>query len=157
MQLAERVNLAVKAICGTTCPTMALFRNATAPNIMLIAAGGKARLVYSPQFFAALYGNYGDPGILAILAHEIGHALDDTLGAGWVKNSWPPELRADSWAACTLAKARLSPADLGTALKGLAKYPAPMHPAWNQRLPVLRTGYTQCGGDGSQFDKSAPH
>ncbi|PWU10310.1 MAG: hypothetical protein C5B51_04520 [Terriglobia bacterium] len=154
LELAARVNAAVRTICSDHCPTMALFRNATAPNAMLIAGAAQAKLVYAPQFFAAVYGGFGDNGILAIIAHLIGHALDDTLGAAWVKSSWSPELRADGWAGCVLARIDLRPAGLDPSLAALSKYPAAAHPAWNLRLPVLRTGYTQCGGDGSKFGKA---
>jgi hypothetical protein len=151
LELASRVNAAVNTICGSQCPTMALFRNATAPNAMLMADAGQAKLVYAPQFFAAAYNDFGDAGIAAIIAHEVGHALDATMGAAWIKKNWTPELRADAWAGCVLAKLATSPADLQTSLAALAKYPAPSHPAWNLRVPALRTGYTQCGG-AANFD-----
>ena len=158
LQLAGRVNAALKSICADQCPTMALFRNATAPNVMLIADAGQAKLVYSPQFFAAAYDSFGDDGIVAIMAHEIGHALDATLGAAWIRNSWTPELRADSWAGCVLARIEQGkidpgPSGLEPGLAALAKYPSPAHPGWAMRLPVIRAGYTQCGGEGAKFDK----
>jgi hypothetical protein len=153
MQLAKRVNAAAKTICTEHCPTMALYRNSTAPNLMLIADSGQAKLVYSPQFFEAAYSSFGDGGIMAVMAHEIGHALDATLGAAWVKSTWPPELRADAWAGCVLARLAVAPSTLQPALAALSKYPSPSHPSWSARLPVLRTGYTHCGGDGSQFGR----
>ena len=156
MELAGQANAAVKAICGANCPTIALFRNATAANTMLIAAGGQAKLVYAPQFFTAAYESFGDGGILAMIAHVLGHALDDTLGARWINSAWPPEVRADSWAGCLLAKMDLSLEDTQAFLGALAKYPAPAHPAWNQRLPAVRAAYSQCGGDASKFDKQRP-
>jgi hypothetical protein len=147
MELAGRVNEAAKAICSPNCPTLALFRNTTAANAMLIASNGQAKFVYAPQFFTTAYEAYGDGAIIALIAHELGHALDDTLGARWVKKEWAPELRADSWAGCLLAKASLGPSDLEAAFTALAKYTPPSHPEWNQRLPALRAGYTQCGGE----------
>jgi hypothetical protein len=152
MQLASRVNTAVKTICGSNCPGVSVFRNTTAANAMLIAKDGQGKLVYAPQFFASVSDSFGDPGILAIIAHELGHALDDGLGAAWIKSNWTPELRADSWTGCVLAKSNLSPKDLEAALRALAKYPSQAHPAWSIRLPVLRTGYTSCGGSQSKFD-----
>jgi hypothetical protein len=149
LQLAGRVNAALKTICGAQCPTMAVLRNATAPNAMLIADAGQAKLVYSPQFFAAAYDSFGDSGIVAVIAHVVGHALDATMGAAWIRKSWTPELRADAWAGCILA--RLDPG-LQPSLAALAKYPAPAHPSWKLRLPALRAGYTQCGGAVSKFD-----
>ena len=156
LQLANRVNAAVKTICGVQCPTMALFRNATVPNAMLVNDAGQAKLVYSPQFLSAAYASSGDAGIVAIMAHEVGHALDATMGAAWIKKSWTAELRADAWAGCILA--RLDPAPgslqpvLQPSLSALSKYPPPSSPSWSLRLPALRTGYTQCGGSGSKFD-----
>jgi len=153
MELAERVNTAVKTICSPNCPSTALLRNATAANLMLVAEAGQAKLIYAPQFFATAYERYGDGAILGILAHEMGHALDDAMGAAWVKSSWTPELRADSWAGCTLARIELNAGDLEASLAALAKYPPSAQPTWSARLPVLRIGYTQCGGDGAKFDR----
>jgi len=153
VQLAGRLNAALRTICADHCPVMALFRNTTAPNAMLIADSSQAKLVYSPQFFAAAYESFGDSGILAIMAHEIGHALDATRGALWIRKSWTPELRADAWAGCILARMDPGPGGLEPHLTALSKYPSPAHPGWDVRLPALRTGYTQCGGDGSKFDK----
>jgi hypothetical protein len=151
LQLAGRVNAALKSICGNQCPTMALFRNATTPNLMLVNNLGQAKLVYSPQFFQAAYSSFGDEGIVALIAHELGHALDATLGAKFVKESWPPELRADAWTGCILAKLDSRQQDWGSSLAALAKYPSPAHPAWNQRLAPLRAGFSACGGDGSRL------
>jgi hypothetical protein len=152
--LAGRVNTAAKTVCGSNCPGVSLFRNTTAANAMLIAEGSQAKLVYAPQFFASANDAFGDAGILALIAHELGHALDDTLGAAWIKSTWTPELRADSWAGCVLAKINLSSKDIESALGALAKYPSPAHPSWSIRLPVLRTGYTSCGGDGTKFSST---
>lgn len=152
MQLAARVNAAVKTICGVHCPVMAVFRNATAPNVMLMADGDQAKLVYSPQFFGAAYDSFGDDGIVAVIAHEVGHALDATMGASWIKSSWTPELRADAWTGCILARLAPGPASLQPGLSALSKYPSPSHPGWTLRLPALRTGYTECGGAASKFD-----
>ncbi len=153
LQLATRVNTALKAICADHCPQMALFRNTTVPNVVLAADSGQGKLVYSPQFFAAAYESYGDIGIVAIIAHEVGHALDASMGAAWIKNSWSPELRADAWAGCVLARMDPTAGDLERGLTALSKYPAPTHPVWSQRFPVVRTGYTQCGGSALKFDK----
>lgn len=154
LELAGRVNAALKTICAANCPQTALFRNPTAPNAMLVAAAGQAKLVYAPQFFSAAYDALGDGAIVGLIAHELGHALDDTLGAAWVKSDWPPELRADAWAGCTLARVDLSAGDLQASLSALAKYPAPSSPDWKQRVPVLRTGFTQCGGIGAKFESA---
>jgi hypothetical protein len=154
MQLAGQMNAAVKSICVSNCPAVMVLRNTTAANAMLIADGGQAKLVYSPQFFGSVHDSYGDAGIIAIIAHEVGHALDDTMGAKWIQTSWTPELRADSWAGCALARSDLSPSDLQAALAALAKYPAPAHPGWTLRVPAIRAGYTACGGTVSKFDSA---
>src|SRR5262249_8265970 len=101
----------------------------------------------------AAYESFGDNGISAIIAHEVGHALDTTLGAKWVKESWPPEVRADAWAGCVLAKLNPDAAGIKSSLGALPKYPSPSHPGWTQGIPVLRIGYTQCGGDAARFDQ----
>jgi hypothetical protein len=152
MLLANKVNAAVKTLCGSQCPTMAILRNPTAPNVILIADAGQGKLVYSPQFFGAAYDSFGDDGIVAVIAHEVGHAMDATMGAAWIKKSWTPELRADAWAGCLLARLNPAPSSLQPSFAALAKYPSPSHPAWNLRLPALRAGYIQCGGTASKFD-----
>jgi hypothetical protein len=150
MQLVGRVNAAVKTICQSNCPGVMVLRNTTAANAMLIVDRSQAKLVYSPSFFASVHDSLGDPGIIGIIAHEFGHALDDALGAAWIESSWTPELRADAWAGCTLAKSDLSASDRETAFTALAKYPSPGHPGWNLRLPAIRAGYTACGGAASK-------
>jgi len=156
MQLASRVSAAEKTLCGSNCPEIALLRNPTAPNVALILDSGRARLVYSPQFFASVYSAFGDPGIVALLAHEAGHALDDAMGARWINSKWPPEIRADSWAGCLLAKSDLKPIDLHPALRAMVKSPPALQPAaWNVRVPAIRIGYTHCGGNPENFDRAA--
>jgi hypothetical protein len=152
MQFAQRLNAAEKTICGSNCPVVALFRNPTAPNAALLLNARQAKLVYAPQFFAAVYASYGDAGIIAVIAHELGHALDDSMGAAWISSGWTPELRADSWAGCSLAKTGINASDMHAALAALEKYPSPAHPGWSVRLPAIRSGYTHCGGAASNFD-----
>src|SRR5215470_15329321 len=97
MELAGKVNAGLGSICRPNCPTMAMFRNTSAPKIMLIAAsGGQAKIVYNPEFFTTVYAMYGDGGILAIIAHEVGHAIDANGTSRWIKPTWSPELRADA-------------------------------------------------------------
>ncbi len=146
MQLVSGAYAAGKGVCGTNCPEVVLFRNTTASNVMLIADAGRAKIVYNPTFITSVYDHYGDAGVQAVMAHEIGHALDDALGAAWIQKSWTPELRADSWAGCILAKSNLSPADLNSALAALAASPSSAHPAWSVRLPAIRAGFAGCGG-----------
>jgi hypothetical protein len=146
MQLVGATYAAGKNVCGTNCPEVILFRNTTASNVMLVADAGRAKIVYNPAFVTSVYDRYGDAGVQAVMAHEIGHALDDALGAAWIEKSWTPELRADSWAGCILAKSNLAPADVTAALAALAAHPSPAHPAWNVRLPAIRAGYSRCGG-----------
>ncbi|MGP0070555.1 MAG: hypothetical protein ACLPWF_01295 [Bryobacteraceae bacterium] len=156
MQLAGRMNSALAPTCRPQCPQIAIYRNATAANAMLVVTADQAKFVYAPQFFSAVYDRYGDGAIIAIIAHEYGHALDEVHPASWMKSDWSPELRADAWAGCALAKSDLSANDLAEALTAVSKYPPVVHqPTWAQRLPALRLGYVHCGGDGSKFDSAA--
>lgn len=152
MQLIVRTNAAAKTICVSNCPEVVVFRNTAAPALMLIADAGRAKLVYAPQAFSAVHDRHGDAGILALVAHALGHALDDGLGAAWIDKNWTAEVRADAWAGCTLAKSSLGPAETQAALAALAQYPSPAHPKWTVRLPAIRAGYTHCGGVSSKFD-----
>ncbi len=151
LELAGKVNAALVSQCRPNCPTIAMFRNPTAPNLMLIRASGQAKLVYKPAFFTTVYESYGDGGILAIMAHEVGHAIDGAAPAAWMKSNWTPELRADAWAGCALAKMNLSSRTVQAGLNALSKYPSSSSPNWTVRIPVLQLGYMQCGGDPSKF------
>jgi hypothetical protein len=159
MQLAGRMNAALSSNCSPKCPQIAIFRNATAPNAMLVVTADQAKFVYAPQFFTGVYDKYGDGAIIAIIAHEYGHALDEVYPASWMKSGWTRELRADAWAGCALAKSNLSLNDLMEALVAVSKYPpsanAGVSPSWALRLPALRLGYVHCGGDGPKFDNGS--
>jgi hypothetical protein len=145
MELAGKVNVGLGSICRPNCPTMSFFRNASAPNVMLIAgSGGQAKIVYKPEFFTSVYEVYGDGGVLALLAHEVGHAIDANGTAKWIKPTWSPELRADAWAGCALTRVKLTARELRAAYNALEKYPSPSHPAWAARLPVIEAGYMEC-------------
>ena len=147
LELAGKVNQALVSSCRPNCPTIAMFRNTTAPNAILLKSPGQAKFVYKPEFFTAVYESSGDAGILAMIAHEVGHAIDGASPTSWIKREWSPELRADAWAGCALGRMNLSARALQAGLSTLAKYPSPSHPNWETRLPVIQTGYTQCGGD----------
>jgi hypothetical protein len=147
MQLAGPVNGAMAEFCSPKCPRISLFRNATAANAMLIASGDQMKIAYKPEFFTRVYETYGDAGIQAILAHELGHAIDPVSSAAWIKKDWSPAFRAEAWTGCALAKLDLSARSLKNALDALSKNPPESHPDWNTRLQAMRVGYMQCGGD----------
>jgi hypothetical protein len=154
MQLAGRMNAALSFTCSPKCPQIGIFRNATAPNAMLVVTADQAKFVYAPQFFTEVYDKYGDGAIIAIIAHEYGHALDEVYPASWMKSGWTPELRADAWAGCALARSDLSANDLAEAFTAVSKYPPSGHLSWTLRLPALRLGYVHCGGPASKFDSA---
>ncbi len=81
MELAGTVNAALVSMCRPNCPALAMFRNSTAANVMLVTDAGRTKILYKPEFFTSVYESYGDGGILAILAHEVGHAID-AVGVG---------------------------------------------------------------------------
>jgi hypothetical protein len=155
MELARRVSAALISKCSPDCPALVIFRNPTAPNSILLADSDKVKMAYSPQFFTSVHERYGDGAIIAIIAHMLGHGMDAAAPARWMKNIPAPELRADAWAGCVLAEAGLSTSGLAAAFAALSRYPSPSHPGWSQRLPALRLGYTQCGGDVAKFPKGA--
>jgi hypothetical protein len=155
LELAGKVNAALATWCRPNCPTISMFRNPTASDLMLIRGDGRVKLVYKPAFFTSVYDRYGDGGILAIMAHEVGHAIDGATPVAWMKTNWTPELRADAWAGCALARMNLSSRTLQAGLNALSKYPSPSHPDWTIRIPVLQAGYTQCGGDISKLTVGA--
>lgn len=155
MELAKRMNAALAPICTPQCPEMAIYRNPTAANAMLVVTTDQAKVVYSPQFFSTVYDNYGDGAIIAMIAHEFGHALAEVHPVKWMKSDWNAELRADAWAGCALAKSDLRVNDLADALTAVAKYPPANGSSWPLRLAALQTGYLQCGGNNATFDNAA--
>ena len=160
MEMARRLNAALSRLCARRmCPQIAIFRNTTAANAMLVVTSDQAKFVYAPQFFQTVYDNYGDGAIIAIIAHEFGHALDEiyparfkNVGAAGVTRRCLGRMRPG---AVDVTSSPLSSNDLAETLTALSKYPSPAHPNWALRLPALRIGYTQCGGDGSKFDSGA--
>src|SRR5262249_29891870 len=123
LELAARTTKAAGTICGSNCPQVVLFRNSTAANLMLLFDAGRAKVVYAPQVFTVVYDKHGDAGIMALLAHEVGHALDDAIGASWIEKSWNAEMRADAWAGCVMARSGLSQAEVLEGLAALDEFP----------------------------------
>lgn len=154
MQIVRRVDAAYKPICSPKCPEIAMLRNPTAANIMLIVTKDDAKLVYSPQFFAGVYGKYGEGAIVALIAHVYGHAIDEVTQSAWLPANWNPELRADAWAGCVLAKSSLPPSGITSALAAMAMSPPPSQPAWTIRVPAVRLGFIHCGGAAAAFDSA---
>jgi hypothetical protein len=142
-QLARPVNASLAPMCRPNCPTIELFRHPTAATSMVIVTREISKIVYQPEFFTNVYDAHGDVGIQVILAHDLGHAMKP---ATWFKREWGPELQADAWAGCSMAKLNLNARSKKAALEVLAKYPPVSAPDWNTRLQVIQTGYTQCGG-----------
>lgn len=152
MELANHMSDVITPLCTPRCPQIPVLRNPTAANIMLIVTQNDAKVVYNPQFFQTVYDTFGEGAIIAVLAHEFGHALDEVFPGKFGKGG-TPELRADAWAGCALARADLKPVALGQALSALSKYPSPAHPEWPVRLAALKLGFTQCAGDASKLGK----
>jgi hypothetical protein len=150
MEMATSLSTAMSSLCAPKCPEIPLFRNPTAANVMLVFGTGGAKVVYAPAFFQSLYDNYGEGALIGVIAHEYGHALDEIypqkFGSGGT-----PELRADAWAGCALAKNNPTPARLASALTGISKYPTPGNPPWEIRLSAFKLGYTKCAGDSSRI------
>jgi len=155
MQIVRRVDAAFASICLPKCPEVAMLRNPTAANVMLIATKDDAKLVYSPQFFAGVYAKYGEAGIVALIAHVYGHAIDEATQPTWIPANWNPELRADAWAGCVLAKTSLPASGIRSALGAMAMSPPPSQPAWSPRVPAVRLGFTHCGGATATFDAAS--
>jgi hypothetical protein len=155
MQIVRRVNAAYKPICSPKCPEIAMLRNPTAANLMLIVTKDEAKIVYSPQFFAGVYGKNGDAALIALIAHVYGHAIDEATPSTWLPTNWNPELRADAWAGCVLAKTSLPPSGVASALGALAMSPPPSQPGWGPRATALRLGFLHCGGEAAKFDSAS--
>ena len=114
MELARRVSAALIEACSPNCASLILYRNSSISGATMFANSGRPKMVYSPQFFTAVYEKYGDGGIIAIIAHMLGHAIDGAGPAKWMNSSWMPELRADAWTGCALANADLTHSGRGS-------------------------------------------
>jgi hypothetical protein len=146
LRIAHKV---ADALCGGTCGA-ALIRNPTAGNVLtFVLPNGAAKVVYNPQFLKSIETTIGIDGIFGIFAHEIGHVVDGRLNVAWMPNSWAPELRADAWAGCALARTALSEDQRTAALHAILRYPSPTHPARDLRIQALDLGYQSCGGTGN--------
>ena len=155
MQIVRRMDKAYESICLPKCPQIAMFRNPTAANLMLIATKDDAKLVSSPQFFSGVYGKFGESGLFALIAHAYGHAIDETTQSTWIPTSWNPELRADAWTGCALAKGSLPSSGIASAVGAMAASPPPSQTNWSPRVAALRLGFTHCGGVSTTFDAAS--
>src|SRR5262245_48776593 len=135
-------------LCPKGCGKVLLFANATTPNAATVTDGaGLSKIAYKPSFVSSLQTNFGPIATLGVFAHGLGHHLEATgTKAGWMKESWDVELRADAWAGCAMAKAELTPSRLQAVLLAMSTYPSAQHPDWSTRRPVITEGYTKCGG-----------
>src|SRR5438552_14250106 len=90
MELAGKVNAALVSMWRPNCPALAMFRNSTAANVLLVTDAGRTKCLYKPECFRSVYESYGDGGILALLAQEVGHAIDAVPPPHWMKSGCPP-------------------------------------------------------------------
>jgi len=135
-------------VCPKDCGQIGVFRNASAPNALTMSVGDHmTKIVYNAAFLEGAVKAYGLGATLGILAHEVGHHVDTIVPPPpWMNVDWNPELRADAWAGCELARAGNKPADVKAALQAIAMSPAPSHPAWGARAEALQKGFSGCGG-----------
>ncbi len=145
LRIASKVG---EALCNGACG-VALRRNPTIGSVQtFIAQNGSAKVVYNPRFLKFLDTTMGDGAIFGILACEVGRVIDPRMNVAWMPRSWVPELRADAWAGCAIARAALPKDKTIAAVRALLEYPSPSHSAANQRVPALELGYRSCGGSG---------
>ena len=154
-EIMQRIGAGFTAVCAPKCPTVAIFSNPTARNALVFASPSSMKIVYSPTFFTAVTGQYGDDGLIGVVAHQYGHVIDSVAMGSWMNVAWTTELRADAWAGCALAKIKLKSRSLEQALIAMRRYPAEAKTAWASRVPPLRAGYSQCGGATRDFDSGA--
>ena len=135
-------------LCPKGCGKLFLFANATSPYTVTVTDGhGASKIVYSPAFLAQVRKSYGPLGVFGVLGHQLAHHLDATGSRPlWMKETWDPELRADAWAGCAMAKAGLKPSGLQASLLVMSEYPSAHHPGWGERRAVIVEGFKQCGG-----------
>lgn len=129
------------------CGQSLLVMNSTATNALAIATGpGQSKIAYDPTFMTGVEQQFGGGATFGILAHEFGHHIDFHTTPPWMNTSWSRELKADAWAGCALAKTGVPTGAIENALRAIAQYPSPSHPAWPQRHHAVRTGFVSCGG-----------
>ena len=135
-------------VCPKDCGQLGVFRNASAPNALAVSVGNHmTKIVYNAAFLEGAVKAYGPGASLGILAHEVGHHVDTIVPPPpWMNADWSPELRADAWAGCQLARTGNKPAEIKAALQAIAMSPSPSHPAWSVRAEALQRGFAGCGG-----------
>jgi hypothetical protein len=140
--------MVMRAMCGNNCGNVTLVQNRTASlAMMFVLSQGVSKIVYNPDDFNYISTRYGGAATIAIFAHELGHHIDFYyVPPSWMQSSWDREIKADAWAGYALAKLGLSTTETEIFLKVLAAYPSPTHPAWNIRIPALRSGFYAGGG-----------
>jgi hypothetical protein len=138
------------SLCPGGCGAIGLVQNETAGNAITFSSSSPyvpSKVAYSPSFFSDVKATYGEAAVFGILAHELGHHVDAHVSAPvWFDTSWQKELRADAYAGCALAKAKLSTAQLENVAKVISKYASPTHPAWPDRIDAIEHGFHACGG-----------
>jgi hypothetical protein len=145
---AKDLKRLLSMLCPKGCGRVEIFKNATAPNELMVNIGnGSSKIAYSPAFLEKVASVYGPDATLAVLAHEFGHHVDlNGNVAAWMNDTWGNELRADAWTGCALAKAGLKTQGLKGALRAVAAYPSNMDPAWDLRSVAVEKGFSSCGG-----------
>lgn len=135
-------------LCPKGCGQIGVFKNGTSPNLLTMNVGKQmSKVVYSQTFLDTVGKEYGSGATLGVLAHEIGHHVDQSgVTAEWMNGQWGNELRADAWAGCALARTKIKAQELKSALQVMANYPSAADPAWDVRFEVLRQGFQSCGG-----------
>ena len=135
-------------VCPKECGQIGVFRNPSAPNALTVSVGNHmTKIVYNAAFLEGAVKAYGLGASLGILAHEVGHHVDAIVPPPpWMNADWSPELRADAWAGCELARAGNKPPEIKAALQAIAMSPSPSHPAWSVRAEALQKGFSGCGG-----------
>lgn len=144
---AAEVQQIISVLCPGGCGRVELVSNQSTANASATAMGmGQTMISYSPQFLTRIEQQYGAGATFGILAHEFGHHIDFHTTAPWMNTSWSRELKADAWAGCALARVGGSTAQIEASLQAIAAFPSPSHPSWQQRVPAVRTGFANCGG-----------
>lgn len=134
-------------LCGTECGVAHVFRNSTSHTVMVERLGEYvSKIVYNPGHLNQAAGQFGIDAMFGLFAHAFGHHMEAIEPADWMPDDWGPELRADAWAGCAMARAELSGTVVKRALAALEKFPAAEHPPWPARLDAIRFGYARCAG-----------
>ncbi|MFZ5908961.1 MAG: hypothetical protein ACOYYU_02980 [Chloroflexota bacterium] len=108
---------------------------------------GDEEIFYDPLWFQNIMRMYGEPAVIGVLAHEIGHIVTG-IQVPPIFPSWTDEMTADYFAGVTLARMRQPRNPVKLFIVQQLWMPGPRYPDGMTRAQIVELGYVNAGGKG---------